>query len=148
MLAASMNAMLTWWGVCLALLNHDTLGNAVINHQTLLKVVPVFVAIMVWLIRVLIIGSFSVAGDKLFHQVGTRSSTQRQAIGRPQLNQGRMTPVQQSRPATTLSSATSSFRPAPKISSQADAGYAKQEPSYHPVSVSAQPASNDPHVRR
>ncbi len=40
---------------------------------TLTKVVPVFVAIMVWLIRVLIIGTFSLAGDRLFSQDKKRS---------------------------------------------------------------------------
>src|SRR5512136_2265544 len=73
MLAATMNAMLTWWGVSLAILGHQTLGNAVIERQTLLRIVPIFVAIMVWLIRVLIIGTFSVAGDRLFTQSGTRT---------------------------------------------------------------------------
>ncbi len=68
LLAATMNAMLTWWGVSLAVLNHQTLGNAVIERQTLLQVVPIFVAVMVWIIRVLIIGSFSVAGDRMFSQ--------------------------------------------------------------------------------
>jgi hypothetical protein len=63
-----MNAMLTWWGVSLAILNHQTLGNAVIERSTLLRVVPIFVAVLVWLIRVLIIGTFSVAGDRLFSQ--------------------------------------------------------------------------------
>ena len=66
LLAATMNALLTWWGVSLAILNHQTLGNAVIERETLLRVVPIFVAILVWLIRVLIIGTFSVAGDQLF----------------------------------------------------------------------------------
>src|SRR3990172_11740697 len=69
MLAATMNAMLTWWGVSIALLNHDSLGNAVVSQETLLKVVPVFVALMVWLIRVLIIGTFSLAGPRPFSQV-------------------------------------------------------------------------------
>ena len=68
LLAATMNAMLTWWGVSLAILNHQTLGNAVIQRETLLRVVPIFVAVLVWLIRVLIIGTFSVAGDRLFSQ--------------------------------------------------------------------------------
>ena len=67
LLAATMNAMLTWWGVSIAILEHQSLGNAVIGRETLLKAVPVFVAVMVWLIRVLIIGTFSVAGDRLFH---------------------------------------------------------------------------------
>lgn len=68
MLAAVMNAMLTWWGVSIAIINHDTLGNAVVPRDTLIKVVPIFVAVMVWLIRVLIIGTISMAGDRLFNQ--------------------------------------------------------------------------------
>lgn len=67
-LAATMNAMLTWWGVSLAVLGHQTLGNEVVSRDVLLRVVPIFVAILVWLIRVLIIGTFSVAGDRLFGQ--------------------------------------------------------------------------------
>jgi hypothetical protein len=66
LIAATMNALLTWWGVSIAIVNHETLGNAVIARQTLLKVVPLFVAVMVWLLRVLIIGLFSVAGEKYF----------------------------------------------------------------------------------
>ena len=61
-LGATMNAMLTWWGVSIAILNNHTLGNAVIDRVTLLKIVPIFVAAMVWLSRILIIGTFSVAG--------------------------------------------------------------------------------------
>jgi hypothetical protein len=63
---ATMNALLTWWGVSIAIVDHETVGNAVIARQTLLKVVPIFVAAMVWLLRVLIIGLFSVAGEKYF----------------------------------------------------------------------------------
>jgi hypothetical protein len=65
-LAATMNAMLTWWGVSLALLNHDGLGNEILSRATLLSVVPVFVAVLVWLIRILLIGLLSMAGDRLF----------------------------------------------------------------------------------
>jgi hypothetical protein len=63
LLAATMNAILTWWGVAIAILSHESLGGTVIPRETMLKVVPVFVAIMVWVIRVLIIGSFSVTGS-------------------------------------------------------------------------------------
>lgn len=66
MLAATMNAMLTWWGVSLAILNHQSGGTAMIGREALLRIVPVFVAIMVWLIRVLMIGTFSLSGDRLF----------------------------------------------------------------------------------
>ena len=65
-LAATMNAMLTWWGVSLALLQHQALGNEILSRATLLAVVPVFVAVMVWLIRILMIGTLSMAGERLF----------------------------------------------------------------------------------
>jgi hypothetical protein len=82
MLAAIMNAMLTWWGVSIAILNHETLGNAVVERTTLLRVVPIFVAVLVWVIRVLIIGTFSVAGDRLFSSDRTQASTYRNTTAR------------------------------------------------------------------
>ncbi len=67
-LAATMNATLTWWGVSIALLNRQALGNEILGRDELLTIVPVFVAVLVWLIRILIIGTFSMAGDRLFSQ--------------------------------------------------------------------------------
>lgn len=58
-LAATMNALLTWWSVSLALLGHETLGNELITRQSLLHSAPVFVAALVWLLRILLIGSFA-----------------------------------------------------------------------------------------
>ncbi|HEY5268778.1 MAG TPA: hypothetical protein VII97_00410, partial [Anaerolineales bacterium] len=46
-LAAAMNATLTWWGVAVAIASHTNLSSEVISTTTLTKVVPVFVAIMV-----------------------------------------------------------------------------------------------------
>ena len=124
-----MNAALTWWGVSIALVNHQSLGGSVVAQGTLVKVVPIFVAVMVWLIRILIIGTFSVAGDRLFSQADARRTT---------------------RPATSLSSSARSssrslnptpttFRPVPKLSTQANrsAPYTRPEPTYHPVSMSS-----------
>ena len=69
LLAAAFNALLTWWGVSVAIVSHSSqAGGVVVTNATLTKVVPVFVAVMVWLIRVLIIGTFSVAGERLFSQ--------------------------------------------------------------------------------
>ena len=68
-LAATMNAALTWWGVSIALLERGQLGNEIMSRDELIAVVPVFVAVLVWLIRILIIGTFSVAGERLFTQV-------------------------------------------------------------------------------
>lgn len=70
-LAAGMNAMLTWWGVSIAISNHVSQGDSIIANTSLEKVIPVFVAIMVWLIRIMIIGTFSVSGDKFFFSEAT-----------------------------------------------------------------------------
>jgi len=66
LLAATMNAILTWWGVSVAILEHGSLGNALLGREALLQVVPAFVAVLVWLIRVLVIGTLITAGGKLF----------------------------------------------------------------------------------
>ena len=57
LLAAVMNAILTWWGVSIAVLNHTSAGGTLLGLSTMTTFVPVFVAVMVWVIRVLIIGS-------------------------------------------------------------------------------------------
>jgi hypothetical protein len=59
LLAATMNAMLTWWSVSLALVSHQSIGDLLIGQQALLRGVPVFVAALVWLLRILLIGSFT-----------------------------------------------------------------------------------------
>src|SRR5512136_1713779 len=60
LLAAAFNALLTWWGVSVAIISHSSqAGGVVVTNATLTKVVPIFVAVMVWLIRILIIGTFS-----------------------------------------------------------------------------------------
>jgi hypothetical protein len=142
LLAATMNAMLTWWGVSLAVLGHQTLGNEVVSRESLVRIVPVFVAILVWLIRVLIIGTFSAAGDKLFYQDNVR-----QASG--------YRPAAQPRPATqSISGGSRAVAPrpvaaAPKGYHSANPNSARalqasqaqhldegsvEEPSYHPIS--------------
>ena len=66
LLAATMNAILTWWGVSVAVLEHGSLGNTILGREALLQVVPAFIAVLVWLIRVLVIGTLITAGSKLF----------------------------------------------------------------------------------
>lgn len=140
LLAATMNAMLTWWGVSLAILNHQTLGNAVIQRETLLRVVPIFVAVLVWLIRVLIIGTFSVAGDRLFSQGEQRQQFNQHSY--PALSRPGSAPVRSlgSRPASHRQApiTANTFRPAPKPAApQPEPSYSRPEPTYHPVSMSA-----------
>ena len=65
LLGATLNAAMTWWAVSLTLLNHS-FGNEVLSREQLLQIVPIFVAALVWLTRILFIGAFSVAGEHLF----------------------------------------------------------------------------------
>jgi len=124
LLAAGFNAMLTWWGVSVAILNHTTEGGSLVGQATMIKAVPIFVAGMVWLIRVLIIGTFSVAGERLF--------TLADAGQRPVSHQNNSV-----RPAFTPSQ--NYPRPAPKPRPAPSAGYNVNypEPTYHPVGMTA-----------
>ena len=56
-LAAAMNAGLTWWGISVAIYNQPAHAVMIIDPMTYVTVVPVLVAVMVWVIRVLIIGT-------------------------------------------------------------------------------------------
>jgi hypothetical protein len=144
LLAATMNATLTWWGVSIAILNHETLGNAVVERALLLKVVPIFVAVMVWLIRVLIIGTISVAGDRLFSQSDIHIRRQRPT--KKSYTQ-RRSPVRtlSGRPSTKNRAANaSSIRPAPKPnpSEGNNSGYNRPEPTYHPITAAPRKPRN------
>ena len=124
LLAAVMNAILTWWGVSVAIINHTPAGGVLVGQATLTKTIPVFVAVMVWLIRVLIIGIFSIAGENLFSLAESRPRVQ-----------------QTSRPIAEPTRATNPayVRPAPKpISAISNQRTSRVEPSYHPVGISAQ----------
>lgn len=130
LLAAAMNAMLTWWGVSVAIISHSSLGaGSVISSATLTKAVPVFVAIMVWLIRVLIIGTFSLAGDRLFSQDNRRSYNTQRPASRPQISRA----TASLRPASSLPRPANSYtRPAPKP----QGSYSRSEPTYQNMSFS------------
>jgi hypothetical protein len=71
LLGATMNAIMTWWAVSLVLLDHN-LGNEVLSRQDLLAIVPVFVAILVWITRILFIGAVTIAGERLLHERAER----------------------------------------------------------------------------
>ncbi|MCS6907914.1 MAG: hypothetical protein RML93_08535 [Anaerolineales bacterium] len=136
LLAATMNAMLTWWGVSIAILEHQSLGSAVVKRETLLRVVPIFVAVLVWLIRVLIIGTFSVAGERLFTQSEPHPAAQRQpAILRP-ISAPTRAPLHRTASVTTRSNR-------PDEDAEEDAPPTRPEPTYHPVTMHAR--SNSSH---
>lgn len=129
LLAATFNALLTWWGVSMAIVSHTPASTSVIDRETLLTIVPIFVAMMVWVIRILIIGTLSVAGERLF-------STGDQPLLRA--------PLRTSRPvATTGTTVTPSAftpRPTPTNLSARPTTSSRPEPTYH--SLNARPARN------
>lgn len=73
-LAATMNAILTWWGVVMAMQTHSVLSISLINSTFISKFVPIFIALMVWVIRILLIGALSKQGDKLRRETKTQNS--------------------------------------------------------------------------
>src|SRR5512147_1452661 len=73
-LAAAFNASLTWWGVSVAILQHNALGGSLLGQENMTKLVPIFVAAMVLLIRVLLINTFSIAGERIFSMADERAA--------------------------------------------------------------------------
>jgi hypothetical protein len=141
LLAATMNAMLTWWGVSIAILNNQTLGNAVVGRETLLRAVPIFVAVLVWLIRVLIIGTFSVAGDRLFSQAESRTGQQQMVGSRAARSLGNR-PAPSTGALRPSNAAPAPRRPMPTAVPPSEPGYSRPEPTYHPLSMGSRGEGN------
>ena len=165
-LAAAMNATLTWWGVSVAIANHTSEGTAVLSNATIQNVVPIFVAVMVWVIRILIIGTFSIAGERMFAQQSTRRTYQQQPQA-PQRQQQQYQPQQQYQASATrnepqrpvrptvntnttntgtarpIIAPASSFRPQPKPAPRPENTYNRTpaEPTYHNL-MSSRPAES------
>ncbi len=135
-LGACANAIMTWWAITLALLPRP-LGNEVLSRAQLLTFVPVFVAALVWLTRILIIGTFAIAGERVFtlaaqSKTGTGS---RAAQNRPR---------QIRAPATSAPASRSSARPAhqPNRAAPKARSFDEDELVYEPIH--AQPTNVRP----
>ena len=122
LLAAMMNATLTWWGVSVAIRSHQTLAGGLLPAETLFSTVPVFVAIMVGLIRIMIIGTFSMAGGRLFSFDENQPAMINAAVRSARRER---TPLPSNRPAPSPT-----FNPQPKPVMQ----------GFRPNPVSARPA--------
>jgi hypothetical protein len=136
-LAAAFNATLTWWGVSVAMLKHTAEGGVLLGAETMTKMVPIFVAAMVLLIRVLLINTFSIAGERLFSLADERDvQYQSKPVYRP--NESMRMPANNNYP-----------RPAPKPNPVNVSQPAYSEPSYHPIGMSAQSQNeNNTYTRR
>jgi len=142
LLAGCMNAILTWWGVSMAIVNHNVTSSSIIDHNTLFKVVPIFVALMVWVIRILIIGTISMAGERFLWGSTGRS---RSVNANPNAVTS-STRVGGSMPAPRPATASPRMViPRPVVGSQRlDASSASSanrgDPTYHTMSMSARPS--------
>lgn len=147
LLAAAMNATLTWWGVSVAISTHTSQGSAVIGANTVQTVVPIFVAVMVWVIRILIIGTFAVAGERLFSQDSTNSRRYAQptgSISRPAVQAAPVNkPYGGNRPIITTAANLQATPRAPQRPQQAPTNsYAPKEPTYTNLAMGASENTN------
>ena len=171
LLAAGFNATLTWWGVSVAISNNANLQSShVMSSATLFKVVPIFIALMVWLVRLLIIGTFSLAGDRLFttaqqqqpyrtqyqqpqqtqrpyNAPQSRTSYQTQRPVNQPVNQPILRPASQiAHPINNVNASNAgTFRPAPKPIPSQQSSFIPPEPTYHPVSYTARSSESTSH---
>ncbi|GAB4576464.1 MAG: hypothetical protein Kow0077_32920 [Anaerolineae bacterium] len=90
-LGAAMNAVMTWWAVATALSQNPVLGNELVTRQQILHSVPLFVAGLVWLTRVLLIGSLAWLGDQRSTQPGRVTN---EAASRPARQRSSRMPAQ------------------------------------------------------
>ena len=126
LLGATMNAMMTWWAISLTLLNHE-FGNEVLSRDVLLKIVPVFVAVLVWVTRILFIGAVAFSGEALFKDQA-----------------GKVTkPAKIRKKRTTSKRKTTKRKASTPPTPQRTAARIKEKPTYTPRTPSVQPTLHD-----
>jgi hypothetical protein len=113
LIAATFNAALTWWGVAIAISNHTTASAVFVSSRVLTTIVPLFVAILVWVIRILIIGSLSSALERISPETSSPRTS------KPPVTLHRTTsPSTVSRPATEYQRQVPSSRPGASIAAR------------------------------
>lgn len=128
-IAAAFNASLTWWGVSVAILRHTAQGGILLGQDTMTKVVPIMVAVMVLAIRVLLINTFSIAGDRIFSLAEDKPFQYQNRSSYRSNNDSYRTP------------STSYPRPAPKPAPSVNRPV-YNEPTYHPIGMNAEAQNN------
>lgn len=159
LLAGAMNAILTWWGVSVAIATHTPVGSAIISSQAMGRGVPVFVALMVWMIRILIIGTFAIAGERLFSMQDRRVNRRPQPVqqqpaysmSRPGASASRPRPATPM-PSIPLASARALMEAqghsSPSTRERQPASVTRPEPTYHPVGMAASPTDENAYTRQ
>lgn len=125
-MAATMNALLTWWGVVLAISNHQAASTNLVDADLVNHAVPILIALIVWVVRILLIGTLSKKGDQALHPA---NQTPQGTLSRRELRQAqsRAAHPEQAKPTPTLS-----FSRKPKTEKSYKRG-GTPEPTYIPM---------------
>jgi len=148
LLAATMNAILTWWGVSMAVQGRDLQSSAIIDKNLMMQIVPVFVAVMVWVTRVLLIGSFSFAMRQSRQSMPTRAPApyrSAQPIGRQPVQAA--APAYERAPQSAAAAAVNRSQSLPASPSSAPLRASmptRPEPEYIPDNEAHAPSSSLP----
>ena len=143
LLAGSANAALTWWGVTMAITSHSSISSALVSASMLVKVVPIFVAVMVWVIRVLIISSLATALERMTSRRMPQHNTVNPQV-RASYSANRV-PVSQS---TVHSGIPARSTVTSRTPITAASQHQRVEPTYHPLSTSTFDADEQVHTPR
>ena len=130
-LAATMNAILTWWGVVMAMQTHPVLSANVVDVGFVSRVVPIFIALMVWVIRICLIGTFSKKGDRMLHEAVTPDA------GKISRREFRQAQSRAAHPKPASASLKMGFKPSSSVKpGRSQKGY-RPEPTYIPMQEEA-----------
>jgi hypothetical protein len=132
-LAATMNAILTWWGVVLAIQAHPVMSTGVVDSGFVTTVIPIMIALMVWVIRILLVATLTKNSARVLN---TDANSRSAPLTRREIRQAQSRAAHPAQPrqsmqasfgAATQSKAKAgkqSFRPDPKyIPIQGEGGY-------------------------
>jgi len=131
-LAATMNTILTWWGVVMAMQTHPIVSAGVVNTTFVTKVVPIFIALMVWVIRVLLIGTFSKKSSQLIQKT---KAPEAQTLSRREFRQAQSRAAHASQAIPAVSAG---FKPSVKNNTgRGNKSGFRPEPKYIPMQEEA-----------
>lgn len=142
-LAATMNAVLTWWGVAMSLTTHPIHSTAIMDPTMISQGVPIFVAIMVWLTRILLIGSFSLKNN---HRIAANSSTKTNSRAQESYSRPHAAPTVQ--PVRMNSSTTTVNRGSNRIINRPEPEYISDGNSISPQPTYSAPTPTQQNSRR
>jgi hypothetical protein len=146
-IAATMNSLLTWWGVSIALSHRQIASTEFLDASLITQGVPVVIAIIVWVTRFLLISTFAISGSRIFSLAADSVETYPlpQAEGYRSLAGDRTTAT----PTRLIPSGSRSFssRTPAYRASRSEPEYSAEpaaplEPSYH--SLNARPRNSSP----